>query len=177
MGFERLISGKVMGKKERTDAQAKRLFKYSVDKFFADKNRTEKAKENYEKRGNGKYSEAGILARLFDIYSMDLSIKDIESKANVTSFMYGYYEAANLQLKLISNGIIPERVHKVLEASKAELHFDLTPDNILYDVGKRDALDEHIILTKLPDEVQSNKFYLEGYKESLIKLQERKKGR
>lgn len=171
MGADKLFSEKFKNDKRRNQEKAKSVLAYQISKMFAEQSKEERFKNQMNRVGNGKYIEAGIIARLFDIYDLSLDLDKIENKGNVNSFLYGYYETANIQLKLLSTGVIPGRVMNAITTKKIDLDYELTPENILFNVGARDAFDENIKIESLPVEVQNNKFYLEGYKKAIEKLQ------
>lgn len=174
--MEELYSQKFKNNKIRSTDQAKKILSNEIHRLFAEQKKEEHAKETLKKVGNGKYIDAGIIARLFDIYDLSLDLNKIAIEGNVNSFMYGYYSAANTQLNLIINGIVPGRVVSTLESRGIKDNCDLDPEHILYSVGSRDALDENIKLEELPVELKDNKFYLQGYKDALEKLQSKGKG-
>ncbi len=176
MGEGKIFSEGSKGKKITSEEKARLLLNQEINRFITEERRKENAITTVNKIGNGKFIDAGIIARLFDIYDLSLDSTKIENKRNVNSFIYGYYSAANTQLNLVTTGIVPGRVISTLEKRGIKQNCDLIPEHILYSVGRRDALDAGIKIEELPAELRSNKFYLQGYKDALQKLQSKGKG-
>lgn len=176
MGEGKLFTEKTKGRKITNEEKARMYLEQETSRIITNQKREEAAKKTINRIGNGKYIDAGIVARLFDIYDLSLDLDKIGVKGNVNSFMHGYYEAANTQLGLICNGIIPGRVKSTLESRGIKDNCDLNPEHILFNVGGRDALDQNIKIESMPTEVKNNKFYLQGYKEAIERLQNKGKG-
>ena len=139
----------------------------SHDIYLCDQNKKRKAEELREKRGNGKYINEGIIARLFGEYLVDISENSKLSKDDITSFVYGYYSIANRQIAtMCQTGQFTDFIKKAIK-EKTKLKKDgdmgLYIKKILFDIGYRDSYDENLYLEKLSDKIKNNEHYFEGY--------------
>ena len=129
----------------------------------------EKQKEiNYETKGNGKYIEDGILGRVFGINTIPAETE--LSKYDMISYNYGYYDASNVRIiPILCEGKIPERLNRAIAIAIDKKTIDkslvgeLYPEDLLSDIGRRDAEDGNINIEDLPQIVQTNRDYLRGY--------------
>lgn len=128
----------------------------------------EKQKEiNYETKGNGKYIEDGMLGRIIGINT--ISPETELSKYDLISYNYGYTEIANTIMSILCEGKIPERLTIAIARSIERKTIDkslvgeLYPEDLLSDIGRRDAEDGNINIEDLPQIVQTNRDYLRGY--------------
>lgn len=135
--------------------------------YLSEKQREERCKELLEKRGNGKYINEGIIARVFGEYLVDISENSDLSKDDITSFVYGYYSIANRQIYAMCEiGQFTDFIKKAIK-EKTKLKKDgdmgLYIKKILFDIGYRDSYDENLYLEKLYDKIKNNEHYFEGY--------------
>ena len=128
----------------------------------------EKQKEiNYETKGNGKYIEDGMLGRIIGINT--ISPETELSKYDLISYNYGYTEIANTIIPILCEGKIPERLNRAIAIAIDKKTIDkslvgeLYPEDLLSDIGRRDAEDGNINIEDLPQIVQTNRDYLRGY--------------
>lgn len=146
----------------------------------SEKNNEERAKQNKEKYGNNKYSKEGMMARIFGEYLLDVSLDKL-TKNDLQSFMYGYYEASNRQISLMcSNNIITDFIKKSIEklttAKKEELE-NLSIDQLLFNIGYRDAKDSNINIDDIDQIIKNNPNYSEGYMTGYEEIKENGRGR
>ena len=137
--------------------------------------------KNFNTYGNGKYINVGASDRLlgnpFQIPESAVSTADIQS------YYYGYYQKANMNLKIYCNGAIPDYL-------KSEFYntFNLNPETdsltreqimlrinqILIKIGYQDSQNEEISYEDLPEDIKNNEYYNLGYN---AKLNEKPKGK
>ena len=124
----------------------------------------ENKRRKEEKRkihGNGKYTDIGMIARIFNYYLVEPEI--LTKEDDIISFYDGYINYANIQLLVMSlENEISEKVIGCLEKYKLDLG-EKTTEEILYEVGSRDAIDERIDYSNLPEKLKNNKEYIKGY--------------
>lgn len=124
----------------------------------------ENKRRKEEKRqihGNGKYRDIGMIARIFNYYLVEPEI--LTKEDDIISFYDGYINYANIQLLVMSlEHKVSEKVIGCLEKYKLDLG-EKTIEEILYEVGSRDAIDEKIDYSNLPVELKNNENYISGY--------------
>ena len=135
-----------------------------IDRIERQKRNEAKTEENNSKYGSGKYTDQGIIARIYGEYLVDISTL---SKSDRTSFEYGYYDAADRQLKVL---IRDKKVSDFIKASldrKTKFQNDeeigLYIKEVLYQIGYRDSYDKNIEIEKVSEIIKSNNDYFEGY--------------
>ena len=105
----------------------------------------ENKRRKEEKRqihGNGKYRDIGMIARIYNYYVVEPEI--LTKEDDIISFYDGYINYANIQLLVMSlEHKVSEKVIGCLEKYKLDLG-EKTIEEILYEVGSRDAIDEKI---------------------------------
>ena len=135
--------------------------------YLSEKQREERCKELLEKRGNRKYTNEGIIARLFGEYLVDISENSKLSKDDMTSFVYGYYSIANRQIyAMCQTGQFTDFIKKAIKEKtklKEDESINLNLKQLLFDIGYRDSYDENLYLEKLSDKIKNNEHYFEGY--------------
>lgn len=124
----------------------------------------ENKRRKEEKRqihGNGKYRDIGMIARIYNYYVVEPEI--LTKEDDIISFYDGYINYANIQLLVMSlEHKVSEKVIGCLEKYKLDLG-EKTIEEILYEVGSRDAIDEKIDYSNLPTELKNNENYISGY--------------
>lgn len=127
----------------------------------------ERYREQLDKRGNGKYVNEGIMARILGEYLVDISENSKLSKDDMTSFVYGYYSIANRQIyAMCQTGQFTDFIKKAIKEKtklKEDEDMGLYIKKILFDIGYRDSYDENLYLEKLSDKIKNNEHYFEGY--------------
>ena len=78
----------------------KAIFSNKADQIKAEHNAEEQKAINLETQGNGKYTEDGILGRVFGINTIPAETE--LSKYDMISYKYGYYDASNVTIIPIS---------------------------------------------------------------------------
>lgn len=145
---------KVSGPKRKTIAQE------SFSRIESEIMNEQKIKEKIERIGNGKYIDEGIIARLLGIDTIDINKL---SNADLTSYNFGYYTTSNALMILLSIGIIPERLTKIIIRKRLTITSELIPSELLKEIGKRDSNDNNIDISAMSKELQTNESYLKGY--------------
>lgn len=145
----------------------KAIFSNKADQIKAEHNAEEQKAINLETHGNGKYTEDGILGRVFGINTIPAETE--LSKYDLISYNYGYTEIANTIMSILCEGKIPERLTIAIARSIERKTIDkslvgeLYPEDLLSDIGRRDSKDENINIEELPQIVKNNSDYLRGY--------------
>lgn len=129
-------------------------------------NNKQRIKETIERIGNGKYIDEGVIARLLGIDTIDTNEL---SNADLTSYNFGYYTTSNALMILLSMGIIPERLTKIIIRKRLNITSELIPSELLKEIGKRDSNDKNIDISTMSKELQTNESYLKGYTSSKSK--------
>lgn len=143
------------------------IFRIIDDICSSAERQEERYREQLDKRGNGKYVNEGIMARILGEYLVDISENSKLSKDDMTSFVYGYYSIANRQIyAMCQTGQFTDFIKKAIK-EKTKLKKDgdmgLYIKKILFDIGYRDSYDENLYLEKLSDKIKNNEHYFEGY--------------
>lgn len=135
-----------------------------VDRIVSKHRNEEKIEAKNSKYGSMKYTDEGIIARIYGEYLVDISTL---SKPDKISFEYGYYEAANRQLELL---IKDKNVSDFIRSSlyrktkfKKEEEFGLSVKELLYQIGYRDSYDTNPRIEQASEIIKSNNDYFEGY--------------
>lgn len=110
--------------------------------------------------GSKKYIEEGILFRILGINILDMSKLN---NRDIISYNFGYYEASNILLHILCQGIIPERLSKIIKRKKISLDRELYPEELLQEIGSRDREDNNIDINNMPELVKNDANYLKGY--------------
>lgn len=146
----------------------KAIFSNKADQIKAEHNAEEQKAINLETQGNGKYTEDGILGRVFGINTIPAETE--LNKYDMISYNYGYYDASNVRIiPILCEGKIPERLNRAIARAIDKKTIDkslvgeLYPEELLSDIGRRDAEDGNINIEHLPQIVQTNRDYLRGY--------------
>lgn len=146
----------------------KAIFSNKADQIKAERNAEEQKAINLETHGNGKYTEDGILGRAFGINTIPAETE--LNKYDMISYNYGYYDASNVRIiQILCEGKIPERLNRAIAIAIDKKTIDkslvgeLYPEDLLSDIGRRDAEDGNINIEDLPQIVQTNRDYLRGY--------------
>lgn len=151
-----------------TRKNTKAIFSNKADQIKAQHNAEENKAINLETQGNGKYTEDGILGRILGINTIS---KEAElNKYDMISYNYGYYETSNIRIiPILCEGKMPERLTRAIARAITRKNIDeslveeLYPEDLLSDIGRRDAEDGNINIEDLPQIVQNNSDYLRGY--------------
>ena len=155
------------------------LRRSSIDESL-EKEKQQKIK-NYNAYGNGKYANIGASDRLLgNPYQIPDSAT---TQADKQSYYYGYYQKANMNLKIYCNGAIPDYI-------KSDFYniFNINPETdsltkeqivlrinqMLIKIGYQDSQNEEIAYEDLPEDVKNNEYYNLGYS---TKLTEKPKGK
>lgn len=102
-----------------------------------------------------------MIARIYNYYVVEPEI--LTKEDDIISFYDGYINYANIQLLVMSlEHKVSEKVIGCLEKYKLDLG-EKTIEEILYEVGSRDAIDEKIDYSNLPTELKNNENYISGY--------------
>lgn len=147
----------------------KAIFSNKADQIKAERNAEEQKAINLETQGNGKYTEDGNTRwEYLDINT--IPAKTELSKYDIISYNYGYYDASNVRIiPILCEGKIPERLNRAIARAIDKKTIDkslvgeLYPEDLLSDIGRRDAEDGNINIEDLPQIVQTNRDYLRGY--------------
>ena len=90
----------------------KAIFSNKADQIKAEHNAEEQKAINLETQGNGKYTEDGILGRVFGINTIPAETE--LNKYDMISYNYGYYDASNVRIiPILCEGKIPERLNYI----------------------------------------------------------------
>lgn len=114
--------------------------------------------ERFTTKGNGKYVDEGMIARLFNYYV--ITPDKIKDPASLQSFYTGYRDNANFQLTImISTKKIPEKIIQTIEEKKFPIEIPKV-EEILYNVGAKDAQEGYEITNET---IKNNIYYQAGY--------------
>ena len=144
--------------------QNKHIRQGIMDQMDSDARKIKEAKEEYAKRGSGKFTNEGAEDRLFALPYDEKNLlkhqekrgKIVVTEGDVKSYQYGYYIRS--MEKLVSIIKYPE----------------IRPDLDIEAIGYNDAQDINIKIELLPEEVKNCKAYLEGYRKGLTSEIKRK---
>lgn len=125
-----------------------------------EKTKAQKVQQTVEIMGNKKYINDGILARLLGVNNLDMNKL---TKNDINSYYFGYYDMSNVLIHILCQGIIPERLTKIIEIKHIELDKELYPEELLKEIGTRDSSDENININTLSNDISANESYLSGY--------------
>lgn len=134
---------------------------YQANRIITKKEQEDRIESRKKLHGNGKYTDIGIIARIFNYYLIEPEI--LTKEDDIISFYDGYINYANIQLLVMSlEHKVSEKVIGCLEKYKLDLG-EKTIEEILYEVGSRDAIDEKIDYNNLPAKLKINEEYIKGY--------------
>lgn len=144
--------------------QNKHIRQGIMDQMDSDARKFKEAKEDYAKRGSGKFTNEGAEDRLSAFPYDEKNLlkyqenrgKIVVTEGDVKSYQYGYYIRS--MEKLVSIIKYPE----------------IRPDLDIEAIGYNDAQDINIKIELLPEEVKNCKAYLEGYRKGLTSEIKRK---
>lgn len=144
-------------RKQSLADQNKHIREGIIEQMDNDARKIKDAKEDYAKRGSGKFTNEGAEDRLsafpYDeknlLKHQENRRKIVVTEGDIKSYQYGYYTRS--MEKLVSIIKFPE----------------IRPDLDIEAIGYNDAQDININFELLPQEVQNCKEYLIGYKKGL----------
>ena len=126
------------------------------------------------KYGSGRYIEEGILARITLEYLVNPEeLNDLDLR----SFMHGYIDSSNdllqracFNIENCANKKTPDKLMDIIKR-KSKLYKDLkiASEELLYNVGLQDAINELIDEELLPEKIKNNSFYQQGREDGLRK--------
>lgn len=134
---------------------------YQANRIITKKEQEDRIESRRKIHGNGKYRDIGIIARIFNYYLVEPEI--LTNENDILSFYDGYVNYANSQLLVMClENKISEKVIGCLKNYKLDLG-EKKVEEILYEVGSRDAVDEKIDYSSLPAKLKINEEYIKGY--------------
>lgn len=154
------------GKQNKTTPKREEVFNWTISNIHSELKTQKKAKEAKAIKGNLEYIDEGIIARILGTYLVDT---EKLTKAELASYNFGYYTTSNALMTLLSMGIIPERLTKIINRKKITIREPLTtsrelnPNELMQEIGKRDSKDTKIDINTMSKEIQKNEYYLNGY--------------
>ncbi len=148
------------GKQNKTTPKREEIFNWTISNIHSEMKTQKKAKEAKAIKGNLEYIDEGIMARILGTYLLDT---EKLTKAELASYNFGYYTTSNALMTLLSMGIIPERLTKIIRRKKLTTNTELNPNELMQEIGKRDSKDTKIDINTMSKEIQKNEYYLNGY--------------